>query len=298
MSAGPKYFIEVVRQGSFRKASERLHVAASAISRQVTLLEQQFGAAFFQRSVKGIELTAAGKAFLSYAKGVEAERDRLRQCLDDLNNLRRGLVRIASIDGIAAGPLADIISAFRATHGGITFELRTMSTDAVVEAVQVGAADIGIAFNSPSCEGVQLVHRIPDPLYAIVGLEHALAARSFITARELLTVPLALPDSSFGIRRLVNGWCVRRNVRLNMVLETNSIEALRGYARSGAGVTLLPYLSSRRDVETGLVKKLKINIPELRSCSIDVCTNAHRLLSVAAAKFLEALRTSLHGETL
>lgn len=296
MDAGPRYFLEVARQGSFRAASERLNVAASAISRQVKLLEEEFGADFFQRSVKGIELTAAGQAFLSYAKGVESERNRLRQNLDDLNNLKRGHVRIASIDGIVAGPLSDIIAAFRSKHQGITFELRSMGTDAVIEDVRFGNADIGIAFHSPAREGVRVVHRVQDPLYAIVGTNHALAARNEMTMDELLTLPLALPDSTFGIRKLVDGWCITRKLRLNIALETNSIEALRGYARSGAGVTLLPFLSSRRDVETGMVKALRLNVADLRSSSVEVCTHADRLLPIAAEVLLKDIVASLVGE--
>ena len=298
MSAGPRYFIEVANQGSFRAASERLNVAASAISRQVKLLEEEFGAEFFQRSVKGIELTAAGEAFLSYAKGVEAERNRLRQSLDDLNNLKRGHVRISSIDGVVAGPLSDIIARFRARHHGITFDLRAMGTDAVIEDIRMGNADIGIAFHSPARDGVHVVHRVQDPLYAIVGRNHELADRDRITMAELLELPLALPDSTFGIRKLVDGWCVTRKLRLNIVLETNSIEALRGYARSGAGVTLLPFLSSRRDVETGMVKAIRLDVQELRSSSVEVCVHAERLLPIAAEAFLKSLVSLLAGEPL
>ncbi|WP_181175663.1 LysR family transcriptional regulator [Mesorhizobium sp. B2-3-4] len=298
MDAGPRYFIEVANQGSFRGASEKLNVAASAISRQVKLLEEEFAAEFFQRSVKGIELTAAGEAFLSYARGVEAERNRLRQSLDDLNKLKRGHVRIASIDGVVAGPLSDIIARFRTMHPGITFDLRSMGTDAVVEDVRVGKADIGIAFHSPAREGVRVVHRVQDPLYAVVGKDHELAERDAISVAELAELPLALPDASFGIRKLVDGWCVTRKLRLKVVLETNSIEALRGYARSGAGVTLLPYLSSRRDVETGMVRAIRLDVEELRSSSVEVCVHADRLAPIAAEAFLESLVLLLAGEKL
>ncbi|QPC92635.1 LysR family transcriptional regulator [Mesorhizobium sp. INR15] len=298
MDAGPRYFIEVAKQGSFRAASDRLNVAASAISRQVKLLEEEFGAEFFQRSVKGIELTAAGEAFLSYAKGVEAERNRLRQNLDDLNNLKRGHVRISSIDGVVAGPLSDIIANFRGKHPGVTFDLRAMGTDAVIEDIRIGNADIGIAFHSPAREGVHVAHRVQDPLYAIVGISHHLAARDEITMAELAELPLALPDSTFGIRKLVDGWCVTQKLHLNVVLETNSIEALRGYARSGAGVTLLPFLSSRRDVETGMVKALRLDVKELRSSSVEVCVHADRLLPIAAEAFLKNLASLLVGESL
>jgi DNA-binding transcriptional LysR family regulator len=296
MDAGIRYFIEVARLGSIRAASERVHVAASAISRQIQLLEEEYGARFFERSVRGIELTAAGASFLSYAKGVEAERNRLRQSLDDLNNLQRGHVRIASIDGVVAGPLSDIIATFRARHPGVSFGLQSMGADAVVEAIRTGDAEIGISFNSGPRDGVQVVHRVKDPLYAIVEINHELATRDNIRMTELSMMPLALPDTTFGIRKLIDGWCVMRKLHLNIVMETNSIEALRGYARSGAGITLLPYLSSRRDVETGTVKALRLGEPQLQGASVEICIHEHRMLPIAAAAFLELVKARLIGE--
>lgn len=288
-----RYFVEVARRGSFRGASEKLNVAASAISRQVRLLEEEYGTPLFQRGIKGVELTAAGEAFLVYAKGVEAERDRLRQSIDALTNLRRGHVRVASIDGIAAGPLADIIATFRAQHSGITFQVRSMGTEAVAEAVRNGDAEIGIAFYSTSTDQVRIVKRVSDPLYAIVGKKHPLARSRRVKLSDVLAYPVALPDPNFGIRRLIDAVCITQKLSPQIALETNSIEALRGYARSGAGPTLLPFLSSRRDVESGLVTALRIEDRRMRESSVDIFTHIVRPPSIAASAFLTAVCTAM-----
>lgn len=288
-----RYFVEVARRGSFRGASEKLNVAASAISRQVRLLEEEYGTPLFQRGIKGVELTAAGEAFLVYAKGVEAERDRLRQSIDALTSLQRGHVRVASIDGIAAGPLADIIATFRAQHGGITFQVRSMGTEAVAEAVRNGDAEIGIAFYSTSTDQVRVVKRVSDPLYAIVDRKHPLARSRRVKLSDVLAYPVALPDPNFGIRRLIDAVCITQKLSPRIALETNSIEALRGYARSGAGPTLLPFLSSRRDVESGLVTALRIEDRRMRESSVDIFTHIVRPPSIAASAFLKAVCTAM-----
>lgn len=293
MNTGLKYFVEVARRGSFRGASEKLNVAASAISRQVRLLEEEYGTPLFQRGIKGVELTAAGEAFLVYAKGVDAERERLRESIDALTNLRRGHVRVASIDGIAAGPLADIIAAFRAEHRGITFEVRSMGTEAVAEAVRNGDAEIGIAFYSTSTDQVRVVKRVSDPLCAIVDRMHPLARSRKVKLADVLAYPVALPDPNFGIRRLIDAVCLARKLRPQIALETNSIETLRGYARSGAGPTLLPFLSSRRDVESGVVTALRIEDRRMRESSVDIFTHIVRPPSIAASAFLKVVCTAM-----
>src|SRR6202451_4931350 len=64
-----RYFIAVAETGSMKLAAEsRLHTAQPSLSRQMRDLEQEVGAALFARSVRGVELTAAGRAFLDHAR--------------------------------------------------------------------------------------------------------------------------------------------------------------------------------------------------------------------------------------
>lgn len=94
------YFTEVARQGSFRKASEILHVAASSIDRQILRVEKELAMPLFERHSGGLRLTAAGELLLNSAN--YWKKDFLRVCeqLDDLRGLRRGQVCIATIDAI------------------------------------------------------------------------------------------------------------------------------------------------------------------------------------------------------
>jgi LysR family hca operon transcriptional activator len=79
-----RYFIAVAEEGSLTLAAEkRLHTAQPSLSRQIRDLEQEVGVQLITRSVQGIELTAAGRAFLDHARlavmQAEAAREAARR---------------------------------------------------------------------------------------------------------------------------------------------------------------------------------------------------------------------------
>src|ERR1700756_942197 len=71
-----RYFVAVADAGSLTLAAEkRLHTAQPSLSRQIRDLEYEVGAELFKRSVRGVELTAAGKAFLAHARAALEETE-------------------------------------------------------------------------------------------------------------------------------------------------------------------------------------------------------------------------------
>ena len=96
-----RYFLETARLGSIRQAAERLYVAPSAVSRQIALLEQRYGMPLFERHAAGMRLTLAGEVFARQAHATIRDFERLRSEIDDLQQLRRGIVRIISVAIVA-----------------------------------------------------------------------------------------------------------------------------------------------------------------------------------------------------
>lgn len=288
-----RYFVEVATTGSIRAAAENRHVAASAISRYIKIFETEAGAALFERYPRGMQLTAAGEVYLRYARGVLMDSERARVEINDLKSLRHGHVRLSAIDGIVSGPLSDIIAAFRETFPGITFHLNATGTENVMRTIRDGEADIGIAFHSSPLAGVRIAQRVADPLVAVVARDHPLASRANASLAEVLAYRIALPERTFGIRQLVNAACHIHQLRPDIVLETNSIEALRGFARSGAGVTMMPYLTAIREIRLGMVAGVLVDEASLRASSLDIGIRDDRLLPPAVEEFLHHLCTEL-----
>lgn len=290
MSPSPtRYFLEVVRCGSIRAASAQLNVVPSALSRQLRNLESELGAPLFERRPRGMALTAAGEVYARYARAVALEAERMRSDLEELRGQRRGVIRLATVEGVVADSITSAIAQFRARQPGIRFNLVTLGTDHVVAAVRDNRVDIGVSFHAQPDAAVRFVRRFRDPLLALVHPKHGLARRRKVALREVLSLPIAVPEAGFGIRRLIDDQCRRLGESLVPALETNSIEALRGFARSGAGVTFLPGMSFQRELRHGEVVAIPLADRVLNQCSIDIGVLVDRHLPATIAAFVAML---------
>ena len=72
-----RYFLEVARTGSLSKASERLFVAVSALSRQIAKLEDEIGTPLFERRPRGMVLSEAGRLLAAHARRSLLETERV-----------------------------------------------------------------------------------------------------------------------------------------------------------------------------------------------------------------------------
>lgn len=294
MILSPFQYIEAVaRYGSIRIAADNLHVAPSAISRHIKNLEEEFGVQMFERHARGVTLTHVGHIFVDHIKKVLLDRERVRSEINDIKGIRRGHIRIHTIDGVAAGPLSTAISTFRERFPGITFHLFSAGTATVINAVKNDEADIGVAFQAPRDPEIAVVQRIADPLHAVVPSKHVLAKEKQIALPDFLAFPLALPESHFGVRMLIDDACRRKALHVQPVIETNSIDSLRGFARSGAGITALPYNSIKRELAMGLVKSVPFKETSLRRANMIIGVRLGRTLPAAMVEFINHLYRTL-----
>jgi DNA-binding transcriptional LysR family regulator len=287
-----KYFVETARTGSIKAASERLHVAASAISRHIQIFEVEAGAPLFERHARGMGLTAAGEIYMRYAQGVLAEAENTQLQIDALKGLKRGHIRICCVEGVVAGPLSEAQAAFKRDYPEISYSVRVVSTASVMHVVRDGEADVGVAFQSSPVGGVHVQQRIVDPLRAILRPGHPLSEKTELRLADLADHPIAMPDWTFGIRQVMDAACHIHQQRLNISLETNSIEAMRSFARTGAGITVLPSLAVKSDLVRGDVVSIPIRESIFEQSSMDLIVREGRNLTSLVQEFLGYMAVS------
>jgi DNA-binding transcriptional LysR family regulator len=287
-------FHAVAQSGSIRRASELLNIAPSSVSRKVALLEHEIGTALLDRTSIGVSLTHAGTLVAEYARSVVIDYDSLRADLNDTRGGRRKLIRIETVESIVSGGLVEAVAVFRAKFDGVPFRVKMVPAPQVVEDVQRGECEVGLTFGCPSQAEVVKVACIPEPIILVVPNDHPLASAGSVKLQDLSGLPLALPDVTFGVRRIFDRAAQEVGLAgtLTPVLSSNSFEALRDFVRCGAGVAILPYRAVLRESTHKWLKAVPIDHLALTETTVDIITlRKYRPPRVVTAFIEQLVRT-------
>jgi len=285
-----RYFLETARLGSIRRAAEVLYVAPSAISRQIALLEQNFGAPLFERHATGVRLTTAGEVFARQARATVRDFDRLHSEIDDLQQLRRGLVRICSVEATVAGLLYRTVEQFGRDYPGITYAVQVAGSVEALAALAREECDIAITFEPGPHKDVTEVQAFRDPIVAIMHPTHSLASRSKLKLRDLADQRVALLDDTHFTRMLMDKAMAVEGVSMQPVLTVSQASLAVAFARAGLALTFAPSHLVRDDVKAGLLKTALIDYPSLLNTRFVLCRHKSRVPTVPAQAFLVALQ--------
>lgn len=234
------YLDEVVRHGSIRKASERLHVAPSAISRQILTLEEQFGIPLFDRSGRRLTLTTAGELLIRHVRQTIRELDRTRAQIEELKGLRRGIVSIGLMSGLAADIVPRAVSEFHKRSPRVELKLRLMATgEEIVSAVDSGDVDLGFGFDLGRSPAIRVIHSSAARLGAVMAPDHRLASMPMLRLGDCAPFPIVIADKTTAIRPHIGKALDAIGLDLTTYIETNSIEIMRSLAINGTGITFL-----------------------------------------------------------
>ncbi|MBO9378819.1 LysR family transcriptional regulator [Sphingomonas histidinilytica] len=151
------YFIAVAEEANLTAASRRLHISQPPITRQIRQLEEELGAQLFHRSSKGVQLTAAGKAFLSEAQRlVQIAKSASEKCrAADRGEIGQLMVGHYGATIHAAVPHA--IRRFQKARPDVSVQIRRATKREQYEQLRDGRMGVGFArhyLNDPDLETI------------------------------------------------------------------------------------------------------------------------------------------------
>ncbi|HXE31969.1 MAG TPA: LysR family transcriptional regulator [Terriglobales bacterium] len=244
-------FLEVARLNSFSRAAMTCFRTQPAISAQIRLLEEEVGARLFDRSGGKVALTEAGRVWKDYAENLLRTRQQGVQAVTDLDHAPRGELVISANEGSCLHVLPEVFAAFKRQHAGVQVRIRRGEHNDILEQVLENRADFGVVSLPVRDPRLKIVPLHRDRILAAMAPGHALAQQAGeISPGELVRHPLLLPRSG-QTREAVEEWLAPAEEPLQVSMELDSTELLKGFAAAGLGVAFVAETLAAAEARAG-----------------------------------------------
>lgn len=236
-----RYFIATAKHEHVSKAADSLHIAQSAVSRQIVNLEEELGVDLFIREGRNVRLTTIGRVFLEHMENALNVIDDARQVIDEYTDPEKGTIHLGFPSSLSTIILPTVISEFRKIYPNVKFKLSQKSYYNLIDSVKRG--NINMALLAPVPKDVKDVkgHGLfTERIQALLPLNHRLAKHSSIKLTDIRNDEFILFPENFVLRDLAIDACKQAGFVPKVAVEVEDIDAIKGLVSAGLGVALLP----------------------------------------------------------
>jgi LysR family hydrogen peroxide-inducible transcriptional activator len=287
-----RYFVTVVREGTFTKAAERLYITQPSLSEQIRKLETELGSPLFQRLGRRLTLTDAGEALLPHAQKVMFEVEQARARVQEVRGLRRGRLSVGVLPSAAARLLPEFLAEFQRRHPGVDVALREENVSADFEQmVHEGILDLAIIRLPKRRSDLEVKFLVREPMLLVVPVGHRLSEKRSVALAELAEEPFVTMKPGHGLRELLERFCRQAGFQPRIVFETGQLGSVVGLVLAGMGVTVVPRMAAGHEGRRIRVRE------RYAHRDLGVIWRQGQPLAPPARVFLDMLRRSAGAET-
>ncbi|MEP6876043.1 MAG: LysR family transcriptional regulator [Burkholderiales bacterium] len=220
------YFAAVARAGSVSAAAETLHVASSAVSRQVTKLESAIGVELFARQRHGMRLTEAGERLAAHLASVAAEGERVLGQVKGLHEISSQTVRLACTEGFSTCFLPLVVRRFRSDHAMALIHIHVVTPADATRMLRQGQVDLALKYSTAPERHCRALFSDLAPLHALTEVAHPLARRRSVTLAEVVKYPMLISTVDATVRLLFDLACSQRGLHYEAAVVSNHSSAM------------------------------------------------------------------------
>ena len=286
-----RIFDIVAKHSNITSAAHEMHISQPSISKQLKALQEGYGLKLYTRGVQGIKLTDEGRQFLDAVRPILFQIDDLEKTIKDRRAGKTvSALRIAAGESPSVSLVPQLLKSFKQSHPTVPLFLRTNDSLTIEQLVVTNAVELAITTNA-SVDG-QIVSEqfFAAEVAAVVGAGSSLRGPRTISLKELSTIPVI---TKVG-RRICNQIEQQLDLKLNIVLECESVEAVKAAVKAGIGMGFQYRDAIESDLRNGHLKD--ISIPVLKKLRVNwyILSKRDNSLSGNAKDFLALLHSSVN----
>jgi DNA-binding transcriptional LysR family regulator len=282
-----RYFLAVAETLHFGRAAKKLGMAQPPLSQQIKRLEALVGAPLFERTTRGVTLTAAGTMLRERATATMA------RLADDLEQTRRvargeeGRLTVGFSGSVMFTELPAAIQQYRRAYPRVEVQLREMWTSEQLTALADGSIDVGFLRDGERRPELAITPLLREPFHVVLPADHKLRRRRTVDPASLEGEPFVLFSRRMGNLAYDRTMrcCLDAGFLPTIVQEAPQFPTLIRLVAAGLGISLVPTCVATVAFPGAIYRPIRSR----RWTSVDIGTREGGV-SATAASFVETVR--------
>ncbi|MGV3479377.1 MAG: LysR family transcriptional regulator [Sphingobium sp.] len=238
------FFLAVAEEQNLHRASERLNIAQSALSRRIADLERELGGVeLFERQARGVAITPAGQTLAHDVRRILLSIEEARRNVRRIADGDLGILRVSFSEAMLRRPvLPAVLREFRALYPAVELRAYPLTSDA--QRSRLLADEVDVAFVIDESTDTEQFDRLPvgeDRFMLALPADHPLAAQSSVQLSDIASEPLLWPARHLSPRlfdRMIAAFDAR-GVSPNIAVEVAAVDIAYELAAAGIGLGII-----------------------------------------------------------
>ena len=245
-------FLSVAETGSLNGAAGVVNIAQPALTRQIALLEEEFGVKLFLRHHRGVTLTEAGEQLREHAERILAEVSRTRVAMSNALEKPTGAVSLGLPTAMRAVLSSDLIAAYHKAYPDVQLKVHEAFVHVVEDLLQSRQLDVAILFGgSRRLDNFSVTPLVSENVYLVGAPRSGLDINRPVPIRHLAEVPIILISRRNQLRIVTERALARHRCDFRPFLEVEGQPLTHDLVQRGIGYTISPYCAVQKELETG-----------------------------------------------
>ncbi len=237
-----RYFVAVAEAGSLTVAAERnLHTSQPSLSRQIRDLEEEVGAQLLRRTARGIELTAAGQAFLDHARVVLTQVEAATEAARRVSHPAKPCFSMGFLTGHELRWMPEALRILHDELPNVDVRISSQYSPLLADGLSKGRIDAAVLRRERGVPELAFRLLVKEPLMVVLPSDHPLAALIAISPRDLVGETFVIvSDTAPVLRVVIDNYLKRSGIDITPAHQADHVTMGISLIASTRGVGLLP----------------------------------------------------------
>jgi DNA-binding transcriptional LysR family regulator len=223
-----RYAVMTADTQSFSRAAATLNVKQSTLSRRVMQLEDRLGVKLFERTTRGAEPTANGRAFIEQARRIVTDVDNLKTTARAVSYGEQGRIAVGYCTSLMSGPLKHAFTDYLTRYPDVQFDGVEAGSEKLLHGLYANTIDVAFAPSGFDESGILSRPLWSERLMAVLLEDHRLVQNHRIYWQDLRREVFVVPSGGLGpiLGNLLSARLTEQGYRPNIIYQETSLESV------------------------------------------------------------------------